>query len=98
MDSFIKVNMTCIEKVSSSYNFFFTSMKNRNIVDPGLSYEYIKANKTVKVSAKNLATYVWIFSYVPLRNKHYAFKNIEDNYFTLLPGESRVISLGTFDS
>ena len=72
----MRIDMNCIEKESRSYNFFFTNMKNRNIVDPGLSYEYIKANKTVKVSAKNLVTYVWIYSYLPEANKHYALKNI----------------------
>ena len=72
-------------------------MKNRTIVDPGLTYEYIKTTKSVKVTAKNLATYVWIYSYLPQKDKHFAFTNIEDNYFTLLPGESRTISLGSFE-
>ncbi len=94
----MKVNMTCIEKESRTYNFFFTNMRNRTIVDPGLTYEYIKANKTVKVTAKNLATYVWIYSYLPQKNRHYALKNIEDNYFTLLPGESRNINVGSFEA
>lgn len=37
---------------------------------------------------------MWIFSYKKETDKHYAFKNIEDNYFTLMPGETRVIGLG----
>ena len=61
-------------------------MKSRNITDPKLTHEYSKTNNSVKVTAKGLATYVWIYSYLPNLNKHYAFKNIEDNYFTLLPG------------
>jgi hypothetical protein len=93
----MRVNMTCIEKESRTYNFFFTNMKNRTIVDPVMTYEYIKATKSVKVTAKNVATYVWIYSYLPQKDKHFAFKNIEDNYFTLLPGETKMINLGSFE-
>jgi len=69
-------------------------MKNRTIMNPELTYEYSKINNTLKLSTKYLATYVWIYSYSIRNDKHYAFKNIEDNYFTLLPGESRIIKLG----
>ena len=97
-EAVMRVEMKCIEKMSSVYNFFFTSMKNRSVVDPGLSFEYLKVNKSVRVSAKNLATYVWVYSYIPGKDKHYALKNIEDNYFTLLPGESRTVGLGEFEA
>lgn len=41
---------------------------------------------------------MWVYSYIPGKDKHYAFKSIEDNYFTLLPGESRTVGLGEFEA
>lgn len=85
--------MNCVEKQSRVYNFFFTKMKNRVIVDPQLTYTYLKESNSVKVSVKNVATYVWVYGYDEVNDLHYAFKNIQDNYFTLLPGQTRTIKL-----
>ena len=65
-------------------------MKNRPNSDPELSYQILGNQMTVR--STYLASYVWIYrkkgtEYLPLV--------LDDNYFTLTPGSSRTVDIGS---
>lgn len=83
------MDLRTLDNVVSSNNYFFVPMKNRTNADPGLTYSFQGLSLTI--ATKKLATYVWIYRKV---NENYLPMNLADNYFTLIPGETRTVDVG----
>ena len=64
----------CSSDTYISELFFPSSIKERDVIDPELSFIYVHFTNSVSVTAKNLATYVWI--YKMNGDKHIPIKDI----------------------
>ena len=78
-----------MDNVVSNNNYFFVPMRLRTNALPDLTYSI--QGKTITISTKKIASYVWIYRKV---NDNYLPLQLEDNYFTLIPGETRTIDIG----
>jgi hypothetical protein len=81
--------MRTADNYSSYNNYFFVPMKNRTNADSDLSF-FFEGNNII-ITAKKIASYVWIYR---KKNNNYIALKLEDNYFTLTPGESKIINIG----
>jgi hypothetical protein len=64
-------------------------MKSRTNALPDLNYSI--QGHTLTITTKKIASYVWIYRKL---NENYLPLQLEDNYFTLIPGETRSIDIG----
>lgn len=89
-NGFIRMDLRTLDNVVSSNNYFFVPMKNRTNADPGLTYSF--QGNSLTITTKKIASYVWIYRKL---NENYLPMNLADNYFTLIPGESRTVDVGS---
>ena len=87
---FIRNELFTVDNVVSNHNYFFVPMKSRTNANPDLSYSF--QGKKIIITTKKIASYIWIYRKV---NDNYYPMNLEDNYFTLAPGETRTIDIGS---
>ena len=71
-------------KVSEN-NFFFVPPVNRTILNPGLTHNV--TDRQLTITAKHIANYVWV------RSAKGNPVNLEENYFDMLPGDKKVITI-----
>jgi len=84
------MQLKTVDNYVSNNNYFFQPMKGRYHLNPELTYTL--EGTTIKVTAKKIASYVWIYR---KKNDRYLAMNLSDNFFTLIPGESRIINIGS---
>lgn len=87
---FIRMDLRTLDNVVSSHNYFFVPMIKRTNAVPELTYSFQGSSLTIATT--KIATYVWIYRKV---NDNYLPLQLSDNYFTLVPGESRTIDVGS---
>lgn len=80
------MKLDTLDKETSENNFFFVRPSQRVMIDPSLTLAQNEETLTVKAE-KALANYVWI------RFKNNTSINFEDNFFDLLPGTSKQLTL-----
>lgn len=84
------MELRTLDNFVSQNNYFFVPMRNRTNANPELTYSFQGNN--IIISTRKIASYVWIYrkvgdNYLPLQ--------LADNYFTLIPGETRTIDIGS---
>ena len=84
------MDLRTLDNVVSSNNYFFVPMIKRTNAMPELTYSFQGSSLTI--FTKKIASYVWIYRKV---NDNYLPLQLSDNYFTLIPGESRSIDVGS---
>jgi hypothetical protein len=88
--AFIRMELRTLDNVVSTNNYFFVPMKNRTNAMPELTYAI--QGSTLTISTRKIASYVWIYRKL---NGNYLPLKLADNYFTLVPGETRTVDIGS---